>query len=243
MKRLIPTVRLAIAHLTPRKGVWLRLCSQVMKVAASFGVTTALWKFDPSSGLADQSSSPTFAISCGWPLPAKRVREVCKTFAVIWTDCANPRAQAPQIKSDAPAGQPSIVEPGVAVPVAPPPIEVPIVELVVVDEPDLETSDVLAESDDEWNPDSPPAKLEDYYGLSERFFTHQTIEQNQIIARSPIGPMFVEGVAGSGKTSAALGRTKMLTTFNAANVVDEKIFRDILGQGQDYWSAEYAGQF
>lgn len=154
-----------------------------------------------------------------------------------------PKTQAPQLKSDAPAGQPSIVEPGVAVPVAPPPIEVPIVELVVVDEPDLETSDVLAESDDEWNPDSPPAKLEDYYGLSERFFTHQTIEQNQIIARSPIGPMFVEGVAGSGKTSAALGRTKMLTTFNAANVVDEKIFRDILGQGQDYWSAEYAGQF
>ncbi|MFZ3118576.1 MAG: ATP-binding domain-containing protein [Variovorax sp.] len=154
-----------------------------------------------------------------------------------------PKGQLPRLKSEAPPALPGTAEPEVAAPVAPPPVEVPIVELVVVDEPDLEVSEVVAEADDEWNPDSPPAKLEDYYGLSERFFTHQTAEQNQIIARSPIGPMFVEGVAGSGKTSAALGRTKMLTTFNAANVVDEKVFRDILGQGQDYWSAEYAGQF
>lgn len=126
---------------------------------------------------------------------------------------------------------------------APTALEVPIVDFAVVDEPELERLEVLAEADEEWNPDSPPVKPEDYYGLSERFFTHQTIEQNQIIARSPIGPMFVEGVAGSGKTSAALGRTKMLTTFNAASVTDEKVFRDILGQGQDYWSVEYAGQF
>ena len=55
--------------------------------------------------------------------------------------------------------------------------------------------------------------------------------------------MFVEGIAGSGKTSAALGRTKMLTTFNAASVSDEKLFRDVVGQDQDYWSADFAGQF
>lgn len=154
-----------------------------------------------------------------------------------------PKPKVPEPKPDAQVEQPGIVEPGVPAAIASSPVEIPIVELAVIDEPDSEPADVLAEAEDEWNPDSPPAKLEDYYGLSERFFTHQTIEQNQIIARSPIGPMFVEGVAGSGKTSAALGRTKMLTTFNAANVVDERIFRDILGQGQDYWSAEYAGQF
>lgn len=154
-----------------------------------------------------------------------------------------PKTKVPELKLDKQVEQPGSVEPGAPATIAPPPVEIPIVELAVIDEPDSEPTDVLAEADDEWNPDSPPAKLEDYYGLSERFFTHQTIEQNQIIARSPLGPMFVEGVAGSGKTSAALGRTKMLTTFNAANVVDERIFRDILGQGQDYWSAEYAGQF
>jgi len=154
-----------------------------------------------------------------------------------------PRHVKPTV--DAPITKPGTAgaEGEVAAPAVAPPIAVPIVELAVADELDEERLEVVAEADDEWNPDSPPAKLEDYYGLSERFFTHQTIEQNQIIARSPVGPMFVEGVAGSGKTSAALGRTKMLTTFNASNVVDEKVFRDILGQGQDHWSAEYAGQF
>lgn len=154
-----------------------------------------------------------------------------------------PRVGGP--KADVPAAESDTAEAlaEAEAPEAPFPLEVPIVELAVVDEPEVERLDVVAEADDEWNPDSPPVKPEDYYGLSERFFTHQTIEQNQIIARSPIGPMFVEGVAGSGKTSAALGRTKMLTTFNAASVTDEKVFRDIVGQGQDYWSAEYAGQF
>lgn len=154
-----------------------------------------------------------------------------------------PKPKVSEPKPDAQVEQPGAEAPIGPATIEPPPVEIPIVELAVIDEPDVEPADVLADAEDEWNPDSPPAKLEDYYGLSERFFTHQTIEQNQIIARSPIGPMFVEGVAGSGKTSAALGRTKMLTTFNAANVVDERIFRDILGQGQDYWSAEYAGQF
>jgi hypothetical protein len=156
-----------------------------------------------------------------------------------------PKLRHEEPKVDAPTTEPETSGAAVemAIHATAPPDAVPIVELAVVDEIDEERLEVVPEADDEWNPDSPPAKLEDYYGLSERFFTHQTIEQNQIIARSPIGPMFVEGVAGSGKTSAALGRTKMLTTFNATNVVDEKVFRDILGQGQDYWSVEYAGQF
>jgi hypothetical protein len=121
--------------------------------------------------------------------------------------------------------------------------EVPIIEFAITDEPDDEKLEMVAESDEEWNPDSPPVNLQEYYGLSERFFTHQTAEQNQIITRTPLGPMFVEGVAGSGKTSAALGRTKMLSTFSASSVGDEKLFREVLGEGQDYWSAEFADKF
>lgn len=124
-----------------------------------------------------------------------------------------------------------------------PPAEVQIAEFTVVDEPDDADADLEIDTDEDWNPDQPPVKQEEYYGLSERFFTHQTVEQNQIIARSPVGAMFVEGIAGSGKTSAALGRTKMLTTFNAASVSDEQLFRDVVGQDHDYWSADFAGQF
>ncbi len=83
----------------------------------------------------------------------------------------------------------------------------------------------------------------DYFGLSETFYVNQTLEQNQIIARSPLGAMFVEGVAGSGKTSAALGRTKMLCDYDASNVVSEKEFRDVLGTDAAYWDGRFAGQF
>ncbi len=142
---------------------------------------------------------------------------------------------------------PQVVEPSAPVvqsePVELPPDAVQIAEFTVVDEPDDIDTELEIDGDEDWNPDEPPVKQEEYYGLSERFFTHQTIEQNQIIARSPVGAMFVEGIAGSGKTSAALGRTKMLTTFNAASVSDEQLFRDVVGQDQDYWAADFAGQF
>lgn len=128
-------------------------------------------------------------------------------------------------------------------PVELPPAEVQIAEFTVVDEPDEGETELEIDADEDWNPDEPPVKQEEYFGLSERFFTHQTVEQNQIIARSPVGAMFVEGIAGSGKTSAALGRTKMLTTFNTNSVVDEQEFRDVVGQDQDYWAASFAGQF
>lgn len=130
-----------------------------------------------------------------------------------------------------------------AQPIETPQTEVPMATYVVVDEPDELNAELEIDGDDNWDPDEPPVKLEEYYGLSERFFTHQTLDQNQIIARSPTGAMFVEGIAGSGKTSAALGRTKMLTTFNTANVSDEQQFHDIAGADQAYWKAEFAGQF
>lgn len=52
---------------------------------------------------------------------------------------------------------------------------------------------------------------DDYYGLSHYFFLNPTDEQLEIMTNSPtVGPMLVEGVAGSGKTCAALGRAKSL---------------------------------
>lgn len=128
-------------------------------------------------------------------------------------------------------------------PAEPPAPPVPVVTFAVEEEPEEAAPQLLDESDEDWDPDSPPVKADEYYGLNEVFFTHQTKEQNEVITRSPLGPMFVEGVAGSGKTSAALGRTKMLTTFNAENVVDEEKFRELLGPDQTWWSGEYAGQF
>ncbi|MBU6260046.1 MAG: ATP-binding domain-containing protein, partial [Burkholderiales bacterium] len=149
----------------------------------------------------------------------------------------------PPVREMRPEVEAKLVTPEPVIPAVVPPPQVTVVEFEVVEEPEDREPELVDESEEEWDRDSPPVKADDYYGLSERFFTHQTEEQNQVISRSPLGPMFVEGVAGSGKTSAALGRTKMLTTFNAASVVDEQTFRDLLGPGQDYWSAEFAGQF
>lgn len=83
----------------------------------------------------------------------------------------------------------------------------------------------------------------DYFGLSEVFYLNRTRAQDAVISRSPVGAMFVQGVAGSGKTSAALGRTKMLCDFNANNVFDESEFREIAGHSLAYWSGKFAGQF
>lgn len=84
---------------------------------------------------------------------------------------------------------------------------------------------------------------EEYFGLSETFFVNRTREQDAVMSRSPIGPMFVQGVAGSGKTSAALGRTKMLCDFDANSLFSEEEFRAIAGDNLDYWAGTYAGQF
>ena len=123
------------------------------------------------------------------------------------------------------------------------PSELIITEFAVIDETEKLGIEIDIEDDGFLSTEDSLSNQEEYYGLSERFFTHQTIEQNQIIARSPVGAMFVEGIAGSGKTSAALGRTKMLTTFDASKVASKDEFYDVLGQDQDYWAADYAGQF
>ena len=52
---------------------------------------------------------------------------------------------------------------------------------------------------------------DDYYGLSNFFFLNPTDEQLEVMTNNVhAGPMLVEGVAGSGKTCAALGRAKTL---------------------------------
>lgn len=100
--------------------------------------------------------------------------------------------------------------------------------------------------DDEESEDSlsfTPVADEEYFGLSETFYLNRTLQQDEVISRSPLGAMYVEGVAGSGKTSAALGRTKMLCDFNARNVFSEADFLEILGDAGEYWSERFAGQF
>lgn len=86
-------------------------------------------------------------------------------------------------------------------------------------------------------------ELTERMSLDEHFFLNRTMNQDKIISRAPVGPMWVEGVAGSGKTSAALGRTKMLCDFNSNEVTDRETFRSILGDDFDYWEGEFAGKF
>lgn len=91
--------------------------------------------------------------------------------------------------------------------------------------------------------DTERSTADEYFGLAEVFYLNRTREQDQVIARSPFGAMFVEGVAGSGKTSAALGRTKMLCDFNDSSVIEESAFREIADETMEHWSGRFAGKF
>lgn len=123
----------------------------------------------------------------------------------------------------------------------PPPIFIDQLRHIEASDHEDEESDL---DEDGMEQEEPEIQSKNYYGLSEQFFTHQTAEQNQIISRSPIGAMFVDGIAGSGKTSAALGRTKMLTTFNRkSSDDDEASFRKVVGNDQAYWSSQFSGKF
>lgn len=125
----------------------------------------------------------------------------------------------------------------------PAPVAVIVDTIEVIDDDDDAVS-VPVELDEEDADTATVARTsEDYYGLSETFYVNRTREQDEVMSRSPIGPMFVEGVAGSGKTSAALGRTKMLCDFNASSVFEEADFREIAGHSLAYWSGKFAGQF
>lgn len=55
--------------------------------------------------------------------------------------------------------------------------------------------------------------------LSSRFFTQTTPEQEEIL-NNPRGVTFVEGVAGAGKTSVALGRLKFFANFSTGEQLE-----------------------
>lgn len=148
-------------------------------------------------------------------------------------------APLPVVKPAAPAirEQVPVTEP-------PPPAPLlPVDTLLVVDEEPFITAITLEIEPEEEAGTIPERRTEEYYGLSETFYVNRTRDQDAVISRSPLGPMFVEGVAGSGKTSAALGRTKMLADFNANSLVTEAEFRDQAGDKLEWWSGQYAGQF
>ncbi len=116
--------------------------------------------------------------------------------------------------------------------------------LFIVDDEEDDSDDISKREFDEGIEYFYNESADVYFGLNEVFYVNQTIQQNKIIARAPFGAMYVEGVAGSGKTSAALGRTKMLCGFNAENVWDKTSFEDILGEDfGDYWEGKYADKF
>ena len=123
------------------------------------------------------------------------------------------------------------------------PAHVETATFVLADEEDDETIDLGEIDETEDEPELQTAAPAGYFGLNETFYVNRTREQDEIIARSPVGAMFVEGVAGSGKTSAALGRTKMLCDFDASNVASEAEFREVLGEDAAYWDGKFAGQF
>lgn len=85
---------------------------------------------------------------------------------------------------------------------------------------DLGGIDGLEVGDDVWGEDDLSAALEEHRtvmlsvdamaSLSSGFYTRTTKNQEELMRKGDGGLMIVEGVAGSGKTSVALGRTKML---------------------------------
>ncbi len=134
----------------------------------------------------------------------------------------------------------SVASPSIPAPLPP---AIALAHLEVVEEEEPLDASILEFDDAEDSPEQDRAAAEEYYGLSEVFYLNRTRAQDQVIARSPIGAMFVEGVAGSGKTSAALGRTKMLCDFNEQVVTEEKAFREIAGNSLEHWSGRFAGRF
>lgn len=119
----------------------------------------------------------------------------------------------------------------------------PAVPLLQILDDDEEEDSALTTADFDDVDDEVGGELIERMSLDEHFFLNRTPNQDKIISRAPVGPMWVEGVAGSGKTSAALGRTKMLCDFNSNEVTDRETFRSILGDDFDYWEGEFAGKF
>ena len=154
-----------------------------------------------------------------------------------------PTTARPNLEPAAPAEQPAQDNSGTYSAQVPQSALLPVDSLLVVEDEPIPTQRFLELDTEEDTTDTHKPRAEEYYGLSETFYINRTREQDAVISRSPLGPMFVEGVAGSGKTSAALGRTKMLADFDANSLVTEAAFRDQAGEKLEYWSGRYVGQF
>lgn len=138
-----------------------------------------------------------------------------------WFGAAKPVPVAVKPVIVSPPSQPEVVTLPVTPDLAASPVasssEPPLVKIVVPElDFDIDDSDML--DDDEVAPvvhfdifGRSEEEKDDYYGLSNYFFLHPTDEQMAVMgSHVAAGPMLVEGVAGSGKTCAALGRAKTL---------------------------------
>jgi hypothetical protein len=162
----------------------------------------------------------------------------------LWEGSTKPKAPAaPQILPIAPLVAAAPSQPTVPAPSLPAHPSLQLAHLEVADEE--ETIESLATEIDDTDDlaITDRSSTDEYFGLAEVFYLNRTREQDQVIGRSPVGAMFVEGVAGSGKTSAALGRTKMLCDFKESSVTEETAFREIADESMAHWSGKFAGRF
>lgn len=83
------------------------------------------------------------------------------------------------------------------------------------DDWDLDEPNVAIETDELIEPLEHIEFKDEYFGLSSNFYLNPTSEQYKIMSNTlDTGPMLVEGIAGSGKTCAALGRAKTLVDLS-----------------------------
>ncbi|WPC04719.1 ATP-binding domain-containing protein [Pseudomonas benzenivorans] len=199
---------------------------------------------------ADQVVRKSPAVSSKQPSRSEEVQKPVATVAPVGrvkvdpTAPANGEAKIPEISLGIEVSTGNTLSE--SAPASNEPLEsssVPAAPVLQILDDDEEEGSSLPIADVDDLDDDVGGELTERMSLDEHFFLNRTLNQDKIISRAPVGPMWVEGVAGSGKTSAALGRTKMLCDFNSNEVTDRETFRSILGDDFDYWEGEFAGKF
>ncbi|MEP7311638.1 MAG: hypothetical protein ABI859_03585 [Pseudomonadota bacterium] len=149
-----------------------------------------------------------------------------------------PLVPSPPVATHVPLSLPTASVPAVSV--LAPEIAVDYIRVIETeDEGDL----VLSDMEVPYDQDVVAPSTDGQIGLNEIFYVNRTREQDAVVSRSPIGPMFVEGVAGSGKTAAALARMKLLVDFRADSVTAREEFEEIAGKELQHWSGSFVGKF
>ncbi|WP_133126283.1 hypothetical protein [Vibrio breoganii] len=145
-------------------------------------------------------------------------------------------------ESDSAVEKPRMVESELPKELDPVPIvtedEIPSVEQApeppaMMFEDDVDYDDEPIEDvDDELEPTVQDIK-DEYFGLSNSFYLNPTREQYEIMSNKlDTGPMLVEGIAGSGKTCAALGRAKTLVDLSQV----------VAGESDEYEATDFFDQ-